>query len=179
MKSDAVHYILGLGGNLGDRAENVATALLALGRLPGTRVVAISPAFESVPVGYADQPNFINLCLAIFSETNPEDMLRAALGIEADAGRQRTAERNGPRTLDLDLLFHRGGAHDSAALTLPHPRWKSRGFVVIPLRHLLDEPVIVKDAAWDSLRAEVAGLETDASGLRPWQGPTPWIKKKD
>ena len=179
MKDSTVHYMVGLGGNLGDRAGNLARALEAMGRLPDTRIMAVSPAFETTPVGYGDQPDFINLCAALSSEINPEEMLKATLAIEARSGRERTANRNGPRTLDIDLLFHRDGEHASATLTLPHPRWKSRGFVVIPLKHLLDEPVIVKDPAWDSLRAEVTGLEADTSGLRPWQGPTPWIKKKD
>lgn len=179
MKDSPVHYIVGLGGNLGDRGVNVSRALEALRRLPNTRVLAVSPAFETDPVGYGDQPDFINLCAALFSVISPEEMLKAAMAIESAAGRERSANRNGPRTLDIDLLFHRDGAHVSANLTLPHPRWKSRGFVVTPLRHLLDEAAIVKDPAWDSLRAEVAGLETDTSGLRPWQGPTPWIMKTD
>lgn len=179
MKDSTVHYMVGLGGNLGDRAGNLARALEAMGRLPDTRIMAVSPAFETTPVGYADQPDFINICAALSSEINPEEMLKATLAIEARSGRERTANRNGPRTLDIDLLFHRDGEHASATLTLPHPRWKSRGFVVIPLRHLLEQENIVKDSAWDSLRTEAGSLATDGAGLRPWQGPTPWIKKKD
>ena len=109
MKDSTVHYMVGLGGNLGDRAGNLARALEAMGRLPDTRIMAVSPAFETTPVGYADQPDFINLCAALSSEINPEEMLKATLAIEARSGRERTANRNGPRTLDIDLLFHRDG----------------------------------------------------------------------
>ncbi|MFZ9344811.1 MAG: 2-amino-4-hydroxy-6-hydroxymethyldihydropteridine diphosphokinase [Opitutales bacterium] len=173
------HYILGLGGNLGDRAQVMAQAIAALEGLPGAEVVGVSPAFETDPVGYADQPKFINICLALSYEESPESLLAETQAIEARSGRIRTDNRNGPRPLDIDLLFWRGGIRSSGALELPHPRWKSRGFVVIPLRHLLEQETIVKDSAWDSLRTEAGSLATDGAGLRPWQGPTPWIKKKD
>jgi len=170
-------YILGLGGNLGDRAAIIAEAIKSLHRLPNTEVLRVSPAYETKPVGYGPQPDFINLCAALSSALEPEALLAGTLAIEAAAGRVRSPNRDGPRTLDIDLLFHRGGNHASATLTLPHPRWKSRGFVVIPLGQLLDDAIIVGDAAWDSLRHEVAALTMDATGLRAWQGPTPWITK--
>jgi 2-amino-4-hydroxy-6-hydroxymethyldihydropteridine diphosphokinase len=170
------HTILGLGSNLGDRADIIAQAIELLGELPGARILAVSEAVDSDPVGYADQPNFLNLCLAISCDLNPDELLARTLEIERQLGRERTANQNGPRTLDIDLLFYEGGAWDSPTVTLPHPRWSSRGFVVIPLSNLLQDPVLAKHPAWTSLAAEVRSLSLGGQGLRAWQGPTPWSK---
>lgn len=169
-------YILGLGSNLGDRADLLAQAIRALAELPGVRILAVSEAVDSDPVGHADQPKFLNLCLSIFCDKNPDELLAATLEIERRLGRERTANRNGPRTLDIDLLFYEGGAWASPTVTLPHPRWSSRGFVIFPLRNLLQDPTLAKHPAWASLAAEVGSLPVSDHGLRPWQGPTPWSK---
>jgi len=127
-------------------------------------------------VGYADQPNFLNLCLALSCDSNPDELLALTLEIERQLGRERTSNRNGPRTLDIDLLFYEGGVWSSPTVTLPHPRWSSRGFVVFPLRNLLQDPALAKVPAWVSLAAEVRSLSLGGEGLRAWQGPTPWSK---
>mgnify|MGYP001006258737 FL=1 len=176
MSRAPLHYILGLGSNLGERADLLAQAISRLGALPGVKILAISEAVDSDPVGYADQPNFLNLCLAIASDKNPDELLAATLEIERQLGRERTANRNGPRTLDIDLLFYEGGPWDSPTVTLPHPRWSSRGFVILPLRNLLQDPALAKHPAWGSLAAEVRSLSLGGQGLRAWQGPTPWSK---
>ena len=174
MKGAPQHYILGLGSNLGDRADILAQAIGHLSQVPGLKVLAISEAVDSDPVGYADQPNFLNLCLSVSCELEPPALLRATLEIERQLGRVRSSNRNGPRTVDIDLLFWEGGAWASPELTLPHPRWMERGFVVEPLRHLLQTPALAKDPRWDSLRADVAQAASGAGGLRAWQGSTPW-----
>ena len=171
-----LHYILGLGSNLGERAELLAQAITRLRALPGAQILAISEAVDSDPVGYADQPNFLNLCLAIVCDKNPDELLAETLEIERKLGRERTTNRNGPRTLDIDLLFYEGCAWDSPSVTLPHPRWSSRGFVILPLRNLLQDPALAKHPSWGSLAAEVSALPVGDHGLRPWQGPTPWSK---
>jgi 2-amino-4-hydroxy-6-hydroxymethyldihydropteridine diphosphokinase len=168
--------ILGLGSNLGDRADIIAQAIELLGDLPGARILAVSEAVDSDPVGYADQPNFLNLCLAVTCNLNPDELLVKTLEIERQLGRERSANRNGPRTLDIDLLFYEGGAWSSPTVTLPHPRWFSRGFVVLPLSNLLQDPVLAKHPVWTSLAAEVRSLSLGGQGLRVWQGPTPWSK---
>ena len=170
------HYILGLGSNLGERADLLAQAIRSIGMLPGVQVLAVSQAVDSDPVGYADQPNFLNLCLAIVCDKNPDELLTETLEIERKLGRERTANRNGPRTLDIDLLFYEGGSWESPTVTLPHPRWSSRGFVILPLRNLLQDQTLAKHPAWGSLAAEVRALPVGDHGLRPWQGPTPWSK---
>jgi 2-amino-4-hydroxy-6-hydroxymethyldihydropteridine diphosphokinase len=167
-------FILGLGSNLGDRAETLAHAIRLLGQLPTVKVLAVSHAVDSAPVGYVDQPDFLNLCLAISCESNPDELLRQTLEIELRLGRRRTAERNGPRTLDIDLLFYEGGPWESPSVTLPHPRWKTRDFVMIPLGNLLQDPALAKHPAWASLATEVRSLPVGGQGLRAWQGPTPW-----
>ncbi len=170
------HYILGLGSNLGERADLLAQAIRNIRMLPGVQVLAISQAVDSDPVGYAEQPNFLNICLAVVCDKNPDELLTETLEIERKLGRERTANRNGPRTLDIDLLFYEGGSWESPTVTLPHPRWSSRGFVILPLRNLLQDPTLAKHPAWDSLAAEVRALPVGDHGLRPWQGPTPWSK---
>ena len=176
MKGAPQHYILGLGSNLGERADILGQAIDLLGQLPETHVLAVSEAVDSDPVGYADQPNFLNICLAISSVFNPDELLAHTLGIERRLGRERTVNRNGPRTLDIDLLFYERGAWSSPTVTLPHPRWSSRGFVIIPLGNLLQTPILAKHPAWGSLAAEVRSLSVGGQGLRAWQGPTPWNK---
>ena len=176
MSRTPLHYILGLGSNLGERADLLAQAIRSMRGLPGVQVLAVSQAVDSDPVGYADQPNFLNLCLAIVCDRNPDELLAETLEIERKLGRERTAQRNGPRTLDIDLLFYEGGSWESPTVTLPHPRWSPRGFVILPLRNLLQDPALAKLPAWGSLAAEVRALPVGDHGLRPWQGPTPWSK---
>jgi len=103
-------YLLGLGSNLGDRVGHLNEAIRLLGQLPRAEVTAISPAFDSDPVGFTDQPSFLNLCLEIVCELKPAELLQQTLAIEATLRRLRTSNRNGPRTLDIDLLFWEGGA---------------------------------------------------------------------
>jgi len=174
VKSGQRQYLLGLGSNLGDKVYYIEQAVRALAALPLTTVTAISEAFDSDPVGYQAQGNFLNLCISLTSVLKPEELLTACLGIEAQLGRVRTI-KDGPRTVDIDVLFYEGGKVELPELTLPHPRWQDRGFVVLPLRHLLQDHTLAKDPTWDWLRAKVASLPVDGSGLRPWHGPTPWI----
>lgn len=176
MSRAPLQYILGLGSNLGDRSALLGRAISQLRGLPGVRVMAISEAIDTDPVGYADQPNFLNLCLAIICDLNPDELLTETAKIEEGLGRQRSVNRNGPRTLDIDLLFYEGGVWNSPMVTLPHPRWSSRSFVVIPLGNLLQDPLLAKHPAWTSLAAEVRSLSLGGQGLRAWQGPTPWSK---
>lgn len=169
--------LLGLGGNLGDRAALLGRALARLGDLPMSRVLGVSPAYDSDPVGPAGQPTYLNLCAALETRLGPGELLDAALGIERDLGRVRTVP-NGPRTCDIDLLFHSAAPRaDQPGLVLPHPRWRERPFVVIPLGELLQLGVLAREPRWDGLRAEIAALEAPATGLRPWTGPTPWATR--
>ncbi len=173
MSEAPAQAFVAIGGNLGDRAATVGQALQALAALPNTHLLAISTAYDSDPVGFADQPPFLNLVAAIETQLSPHTLLGACLEIENSLGRVRK-ERNGPRTCDLDLIFHGTTRLDQPGLTLPHPRWAERSFVVFPLRDLLQMAPLANEPRWDWLRAEVARTKVTQDGLRPWTGPTPW-----
>lgn len=175
MPEREVQALVGLGSNLGDRAATLGRALAALARLPGTRLLAISAAVESDPVGPPGQGDYLNLAAAAATTLGPREFLEACLAIERSLGRVR-GERNGPRTCDLDLLFHGRARVDEPGLTLPHPRWSGRPFVTEPLRDLLGLGEVARHPDWDELRAEVARLPRSRIGLRPWTGPTPWTQ---
>jgi 2-amino-4-hydroxy-6-hydroxymethyldihydropteridine diphosphokinase len=132
---------IGLGANLNDPAAQVEYALAELDRLPGTRLLAHSSLYASAPVGYVDQPDFINAVAQVETTLAPRALLDALLDIEHRHGRERSF-RNAPRTLDLDLLLY-GNAHfHEEALTLPHPRMTERAFVLLPLLEIAPDTVI-------------------------------------
>jgi 2-amino-4-hydroxy-6-hydroxymethyldihydropteridine diphosphokinase len=132
---------VGLGANLNDPAAQVEYALAELDRLPGTRLIARSSLYASAPVGYVDQPDFINAVAQIETALAPRALLAALLDIEHRHGRERSF-RNAPRTLDLDLLLY-GDAHfHEEGLSLPHPRMSERGFVLLPLLEIAPDTVI-------------------------------------
>ena len=128
-------YVLGLGTNLGEREQHLADAIQALGQIPDTAVIAASSLYETEPVGYADQPDFLNQVIVVDSALSPHAMLGACLGIEAALGRVRTF-RNAPRVVDIDLLLYEGYTEETEELTVPHPRMMERAFVLVPLAEL-------------------------------------------
>lgn len=127
--------VLGLGTNIGERVQNLQFAVDALRLVPDVRVTAVSPIYETAPVGFLDQPDFLNAVVLLETALSPQTVLGLCLGIEAAAGRVRKM-RNGPRVLDIDVLLYEGAYCDSAELTLPHPRMTQRGFVLVPLLDL-------------------------------------------
>ncbi len=124
-----------LGANLDDPLAQVRAALAALPWLAATRVVAASSLYRTAPVGLIGQPDFINAVVELRTELDPEALLDALFAVEAEFGRVRAA-RNGPRTLDLDLLLHGDAVIDRPHLQLPHPRLHLRAFVVAPLAEI-------------------------------------------
>ena len=130
----ATAYI-GLGGNLGDPAAAMREAVAHLAAQPGIRAATLSPLYRSAPVGYADQPDFINGVARLETTLEPEALLAVLLDTEHLHGRIRSF-RNAPRTLDLDLLLYDDRVLDSQTLTLPHPRMHQRRFVLQPLHDL-------------------------------------------
>ena len=132
---------IALGANLGDPAATVNAAFTALGELPQTRVLATSALYRTAPVGIAEQPEFVNAAAAIDTALAPEALLDALLAIDQAFGRVR-AERNGPRTLDLDILLYDDLTLATPRLTLPHPRLHLRAFVLQPLADLAPDLAI-------------------------------------
>jgi 2-amino-4-hydroxy-6-hydroxymethyldihydropteridine diphosphokinase len=131
----AVAAFIGVGANLHEPAAMVRSALGALDRLPGTRVVRRSSLYRTAPVGYLDQPDFINAVAQIETMLDPHQLLSSLLGIEARYGRVRS-ERNAPRTLDLDVLLYGDRIIDERGLSVPHPRMHERAFVLVPLAEI-------------------------------------------
>ena len=136
----SIAYIA-LGANLGDPATTVLAAFAALANLPESRVLHCSSLYRTAPVGLADQPEFINAVAKLETTLAPEALLDALHEIEQRFGRVR-AERNGPRTLDLDLLLYDDQFIDLPRLTLPHPRLHLRAFVLQPLAEIAPDLAI-------------------------------------
>jgi 2-amino-4-hydroxy-6-hydroxymethyldihydropteridine diphosphokinase len=125
-----VKAYLGVGSNLGDSRATLRAAIAAM-----PDVVAVSPLYETEPVGGPDQPPYLNLVVQLDTDLSPRELLDLAHRLEDSAGRVR-AERNGPRTLDVDVLLV-GDLHvDDADLVVPHPRMWERRFVLAPLADL-------------------------------------------
>ena len=124
-----------LGANLGDPKATVLAAFAALANLPESRLARCSSLYRTAPVGILSQPDFVNAVAVLETTLPPEALLDALLDIEARFGRIRR-ERNGPRTLDLDLLLYDDIELDLPRLTLPHPRLHLRAFVVVPLAEI-------------------------------------------
>jgi 2-amino-4-hydroxy-6-hydroxymethyldihydropteridine diphosphokinase len=137
----ALAYV-GLGANLGDRAATLARAVELLGDRSGIEVVAVSSFRETDPVGFLDQPRFLNAAVAVETSLQPEALLATLLDVEQELGRVREGPRFGPRTVDLDLLLYDRVTLERAGLSLPHPRLHERAFALAPLSELDPELVV-------------------------------------
>ena len=135
---------LGVGTNLGNRMGNIQEALRKLGDLPTIQLVRVSSVYETAPVGVTDQPDFLNLVIAVRTSLAPPALLGALLNIENQMGRVRT-ERWGPRVIDLDLLLYGGERVSLPELTVPHPRLRERAFVLTPLAEIAPELALPGD----------------------------------
>lgn len=126
---------LSIGTNMGDRLQNLQNAVNSLRLLPQTSVIEISPVYETDPIGFEEQADFLNIAVEIETSLTPEALLGALLGIESALGRVRLF-KNGPRIIDLDLLLFGNEEINSRVLTVPHPRMYEREFVLKPLYDL-------------------------------------------
>jgi 2-amino-4-hydroxy-6-hydroxymethyldihydropteridine diphosphokinase len=127
---------VGVGANLGNREETIARAVELLGRRDGVEVVAVSTLRETDPVGFTDQPRFVNGAVAVETELEPRQLLDTLLAVERELGRTREGLRFGPRTIDLDLLVFGDRELSEPGLTVPHPRLAERLFALEPLADL-------------------------------------------
>ena len=127
---------LSLGSNLGDRMGNLREARRRVGMLDGVELLASGGVYETAPVGvrpeYAHMA-FLNSVIIVETETNPMVLGEQLRAIEAQLGRVRCEDRNAPRPIDIDVLYAGDMILDDDQMTLPHPRWCSRRFVVQPL----------------------------------------------
>ncbi len=134
---------IALGSNLQNPALQIKNAFLALEKLSKTKLVKQSSLYQSAPMGYLDQPDFINAVAEISTQLKPEALLEALLNIENEAGRERPFA-NAARVLDLDLLLYDDLVLRTKILTLPHPRMHARGFVLLPLAEIAPDLMLPK-----------------------------------
>ncbi len=127
----AISYI-GMGANLDDRADVLRRAAVALDRDDRLEVKAVSPVYETAPVGVTAQPMFLNAVLAAETDLDPHALLECLLAVERGFGRVR-GQRWGPRLLDLDILLYENDIVQGRGLEIPHPRLHERAFVLVPL----------------------------------------------
>jgi 2-amino-4-hydroxy-6-hydroxymethyldihydropteridine diphosphokinase len=146
-----------LGSNLGDREATILRALAALQSEDGVRVVRVSTLRETDPVGYEDQPRFLNGVVELDTELPARVLLGRLLAVERDLGRTRGPDQPplGPRTLDLDLLLYGDASTNEAGLQIPHPRMHERRFVLEPLAELAPEAVIPGHGPVETLLAKL------------------------
>jgi 2-amino-4-hydroxy-6-hydroxymethyldihydropteridine diphosphokinase len=136
---------IGLGANLGDREATIRRAVEVLAADPEIEVAAVSSLRETDPVGYADQPPFLNGAAVLDTELSPRALLDRLLAVEQELGRVRgEGPRYGPRAIDLDLLLYGDGVVDEPGLIVPHPRLAERRFALEPL-HQLDPGLRLPD----------------------------------
>ena len=127
---------LALGANLGDRDQTIRTALARLDAHEHIDVQRVSRLMETDPVGYEDQPRFLNGVARLQTSLEPRDLLTVLLDLERDLGRTRHGPRFGPRTIDLDILLYDSREIDEPGVEIPHPRMVERVFVLEPLAEL-------------------------------------------
>ena len=161
MSRPATAYI-GLGANLGDRAATLREAARRLGELGA--ITAVSSFYETEPVGFREQPSFLNAVIALETDLPPAALFDALVAIERDLGRVRSF-RNAPRTLDLDILLQDDLVMDTPELTLPHPRMHERAFVLAPLAEIAPD---VRHPVFGSSAAELLAALPDQSGVAVW-----------
>jgi 2-amino-4-hydroxy-6-hydroxymethyldihydropteridine diphosphokinase len=153
--------LVSLGGNVGDVRDTLerAVAMLCDGR--EVRLLARSSDYRTPPWGVADQPPFVNLCLAVATDLAPRALLARAQDVERALGRDRAGERRwGPRPVDIDLLAYDDLAVGDPDLTLPHPHLFERAFVLVPLAEIVPDRTIAGVRIRDALaRVETGGIE--------------------
>jgi 2-amino-4-hydroxy-6-hydroxymethyldihydropteridine diphosphokinase len=143
---------------LGDRRANLQLAIDSLAAEPGIRVVAVSPVYETDPVGGPVQDDFLNAVVAVDTELSARELLEVAMFVEQAAHRVRK-ERWGPRTLDVDILTYGDETIAEPDLEIPHPRLRERAFVLAPLHDVAPDLVPdVPPGGWDGVRPAAVAL---------------------
>jgi 2-amino-4-hydroxy-6-hydroxymethyldihydropteridine diphosphokinase len=153
--------LVALGGNIGDVRSTLERAIAQFCDGTTVRLLARSSDYKTPPWGVGDQPWFVNCAILVETTLSPEALLGRAQATENAFGRDRAGERRwGPRTLDIDLIAYDDLALDTPDLTLPHPRWRERAFVLLPLADIAPGRVIAGVLVSDALaRVDSSGIE--------------------
>jgi 2-amino-4-hydroxy-6-hydroxymethyldihydropteridine diphosphokinase len=164
---------LGLGSNLGDRKQNLSQALELLSK--HAVIEQVSSVHETEPVGFKEQPLFLNAVCRISTGLKPGQLLRLAKKIEARLGRTESFA-NAPRPIDIDILFYDNEVLDGKELTVPHPRLVERAFVLVPLVEIA--PNLVHPVSGKTVKELLAGLGTIV-GVRKWVEADEIFRRQD
>jgi 2-amino-4-hydroxy-6-hydroxymethyldihydropteridine diphosphokinase len=168
---------LGLGSNVGDKAANLREALRRLTGAGDSEITlrAVSSLYRTEPVGYVDQDWFLNAAVHIGTRLSPRELLTRLIEVERELGRVRTV-RNGPRSIDLDILLWEDLVVNEDDLVIPHPRLQERMFVLEPLAEIAPDarhPALGMTIA--ECRAGLAARLRNASGVLRVEGPG-WVR---
>ena len=162
---------LGLGANLGDRESNLRRVLEHLQER--MTIEQVSSLYETEPVGYREQPKFLNAACHVSTDLAPFPLLSFLKGIETDMGRDFTII---PRPIDLDILFYGRLVLNTPELTIPHPRLAERAFVLAPLAEIA--PALVHPVLGRTIMKLLAAVEGKDS-VRKWEMRLPLLRKCD
>lgn len=160
--------LLAFGGNLGDAELTLREAVAQIGRIPGIHVKSTSKLVKTPPAGGPPQPDYLNAVVRIETMLSPREVLAACHGIEMVHGRERIV-RNGPRTLDIDLIDYDGMSASAADLAVPHPRAKDRSFVLVPWWWMEPDAVLAGIGAIAPLAVHLSPEVTVVAD--PWPAP--------
>ncbi|MGB9045181.1 MAG: 2-amino-4-hydroxy-6-hydroxymethyldihydropteridine diphosphokinase [Pseudolabrys sp.] len=150
--------LLALGGNVGNSRAILDRAINLLCDGKTVRLTARSSDYRTPPWGFKYQPHFVNLAIAVETTLSPQELLERAQAVELRLGRDRAHEkRNGPRTADIDIIAYDDVTLNEANLTLPHPRWFERPFVLLPLAEIAGDRVIAGRRVDETAEAVDAG----------------------
>ena len=131
---------IALGSNVGDRDLNLLRAVAEIAKIPGAKVTALSPFYDTEPVGMAAADNFLNAVLRLESSLAPDALLGELMRIESEVFQRQRSSSVDPRRMDLDILFYGNALVDRPpSLVIPHPRLHERGFVLKPLADIAPE----------------------------------------
>ena len=154
---------ISIGSNIGDRLDHLKGAIRALHSHEGISVLSVSSIYETAPVGYTEQADFLNLAIGLETELGAHELLAVCQEIEQELGRVRDI-RWGPRTVDLDILLYNNEVIEVEGLEVPHPRMNERSFVLVPLLEIV--PAIGHPATGKLYSEEVAVHD---EGVVLWQ----------
>ncbi|NIK80118.1 2-amino-4-hydroxy-6-hydroxymethyldihydropteridine diphosphokinase [Paenibacillus castaneae] len=156
---------IALGSNMGEREQLLMEAIALIDSHPHIEASRVSGIYETDPIGYTDQPPFLNMVMAVRTTLPPLVLLRLLLSFEQKLGRVRHI-RWGPRTIDLDLLLYHNVIMDQEELTLPHPRMLERSFVLVPLHDVIEQMHPLQEQV---KAASEAALHDGKEGITLWK----------